>query len=119
MKRKISISILLFCLFGVIFSFAWNNLAGEKEEQHNTENRMETETEENYIVSSTTEEPYKYIILEDAGRLSVYMSDNVTLFMNTGIPVKSLSEPLQIKLKDGLRFQTETALYDFLESYSS
>ncbi len=119
MKRKISISILLFCFVGVIGFFAWNFVSGEKEEQPSTENRMETETEENIVVSSTTEEPYKYIILEDAGRLSVYLSDNVTLFMNTGISVRALTEPLQKELKEGLRFQTETELYDFLESYSS
>lgn len=119
MKRKISIGILLFCSAGVVILFALNFFTEERNQQSGTESRMETETEENYIVSSTTEEAYKYIVLEDDGRLSVYLSDNVTLYMNTGISVQALSEPLQKELKDGLRFQSESALYDFLESYSS
>ena len=49
----------------------------------------------------------------------VYCSDGETVYFETGIAVRSLSDSMQQKAEEGIGFFTEADLYDFLESYSS
>jgi hypothetical protein len=80
----------------------------------------EADTEaDDSVISSKTEENYKYIILEEDGHLLVYYSDNATLFFDSGIQTKNLPEDVLDKLKTGIRFLNEEELYEFLENYSS
>ena len=121
MKRNISICIFfaVFIVFAAVcagrfFRYDKPDPVPYKEET----TQSVTETEE-LIASTKTEEAYRYIILEDNGRLSVYLSDNETLYMDTGIPKDALSEDMKKELASGIRFSTEEALFDFLESCSS
>lgn len=49
----------------------------------------------------------------------VYEEDKKTLYMNTDILLESLEEPLQAEIMQGKYIESEEALYNFLESYSS
>ncbi len=49
----------------------------------------------------------------------VYEEDKETLYMNTDILLESLEEPLQAEIMQGKYIESEEALYNFLESYSS
>jgi 5'-3' exonuclease len=76
-----------------------------------------TETES--VTSSTAEDGYSYIILEEDGHLLVYYSDNMTVFFDSGILTKNLPDGIKQELKTGIRFEDEDELYEFLENYSS
>ena len=49
----------------------------------------------------------------------VYEQDKQTLYMNTDILLESLEESLQAEIMQGKYIDSEDALYNFLESYSS
>lgn len=49
----------------------------------------------------------------------VYEEDKQTLYMNTDILLESLDESLQAEIMQGKYIESEDALYNFLESYSS
>lgn len=49
----------------------------------------------------------------------VYEEDKHTLYMNTDILLESLEESLQAEIMQGKYIDSEDALYNFLESYSS
>ena len=62
---------------------------------------------------------YMYYIKVVDGRLVVFENKNQSIFMETSIEFSTLSKELQEKIETGIFFQTESQLYDFLESYSS
>ena len=49
----------------------------------------------------------------------VYLEDRTTVYINTGIMLEDLPEPLQLQIMDMLFVPDEETLYDFLETYSS
>ena len=49
----------------------------------------------------------------------VYEADKKTLYMNTDILLENLEESLQTEIMQGKYIESEEALYNFLESYSS
>ncbi|MBO5472651.1 MAG: hypothetical protein J6A08_02515 [Lachnospiraceae bacterium] len=49
----------------------------------------------------------------------VYEEDKQTLYMNTDILLESLQESLQAEIMQGKYIESESELYNFLESYSS
>ena len=100
MKRKISICIIVLIAVIVLIILFTN----EKKET------MPKETDNIH---------YAYLVKAKEQKLVVYCSDGETVYFETGISVKSLSESLQQKAEDGIGFFTEADLYDFLESYSS
>ena len=120
MKRNLSICIFLFfiVLFLISVIILFDN---HKESEQLLPDSQETQNSESEIVINSNKEikSYQYIILEDQGRLSVYCSDNKTLYMNTGIPVNALTDELRNQLPSGIWFETEEDLYEFLENYSS
>lgn len=120
MKRNLSICIFLF--FIVLFLISMMILFNDhKESEQLLPDSQETQNSESETVINSNKEikSYQYIILEDQGRLSVYCSDNKTLYMNTGIPVNALTDELKGRLPSGICFETEDELYEFLENYSS
>lgn len=126
MKRNTSICIFLLIIFGLILLFVFFGKAVPDQPQNvpqdlpqTTEKIPETENSEAVIISSKEETDCAYLIRSDAGRLSVYLSDGCTLYLNTGIAASALPEEMQEKLTDGIRISTEQELMDFLESYSS
>ena len=122
MKQKYSICIFisLILIFVVIILFT----TADKTKNNTTEQSKMQETEsqesnEEAVYSSKTEESYQYIIFDVDGHLLVYYADNCTVFFDTGIQTKNLSEDMKSALEKGIRFQTEEELYEFLENYSS
>ena len=59
-----------------------------------------------------------YLAVRD-NEVVVYLEDQSTVYINTGIPLEELPETVQLQLMDMLFVPDEEALYDFLETYSS
>lgn len=117
MKRKISICIIVLIAV-IVFIILFTN---EKKETmpKETETLEVTEETEAVLPANTDNIHYAYLVKAKEQKLVVYCSDGETVYFETGISVKSLSESLQQKAEDGIGFFTEADLYDFLESYSS
>lgn len=117
MKRKISICIIVLIAVIVLIILFTN----EKKETmpKETETLEVTEETEAVLPANTDNIHYAYLVKATEQKLVVYCSDGETVYFETGISVKSLSESLQQKAEDGIGFFTEADLYDFLESYSS
>ncbi len=117
MKQKISICIIVLIAVIVLIILFTN----EKKETmpKETETLEVTEETEAVLPANTDNIHYAYLVKAKEQKLVVYCSDGETVYFETGISVKSLSESLQQKAEDGIGFFTEADLYDFLESYSS
>jgi len=88
--------------------------------ENNNESTEEFVNNKNTSVATNHEYiTYLFYIKDDGGRLTVYDVKTAEIFMQTGIETNSLSPDLQEKVSTGIFFENETALYDFLESYSS
>lgn len=117
MKRKISICIIVLIAVIVLIILFTN----EKKETipKETETLEVTEETETVLPANTDNIHYAYLVKAREQKLVVYCSDGKTVFFETGIAVRSLSELMQQKAEEGIGFFTEADLYDFLESYSS
>lgn len=117
MKRKISICIIVLIAVVVLIILFTN----EKKETipKETETLEVTEETETVLPANTDNIHYAYLVKAREQKLVVYCSDGETVYFETGIAVRSLSESMQQKAEEGIGFFTEADLYDFLESYSS
>lgn len=117
MKRKISICIIVLIAVIVLIILFTN----EKKETipKETETLEVTEETETVLPANTDNIHYAYLVKAREQKLVVYCSDGETVYFETGIAVRSLSESMQQKAGEGIGFFTEADLYDFLESYSS
>ena len=117
MKRKISICIIVLIAVIVLIILFTN----EKKETipKETETLEVTEETETVLPANTDNSHYAYLVKAREQKLVVYCSDGETVYFETGIAVRSLSESMQQKAEEGIGFFTEADLYDFLESYSS
>ena len=118
MKRQLSVSIFLAVLVIVL---AWMYIKFSNETKIN-ENVITTENDvssEQAVTISQEYTSYPYYIKDKDGRLIVYETKNQAVYMETSIEIYTLPKEIQEKLETGIFFQTEGALYDFLESYSS
>lgn len=117
MKRKISICIIVLIAVIVLIILFTN----EKKETipKETETLEVTEETETVLPANTDNIHYAYLVKARDQKLVVYCSDGETVYFETGIAVRSLSESMQQKAEEGIGFFTEADLYDFLESYSS
>lgn len=117
MKRKISICIIVLIAVIVLIILFTN----EKKETmpKETETLEVTEETETVLPANTDNIHYAYLVKAREQKLVVYCSDGETVYFETGIAVRSLSESMQQKAEAGIGFFTEADLYDFLESYSS
>ncbi len=68
---------------------------------------------------SSMEEEVNYYLVEEYGRVNIYLADRETIYEYTGIPIDSLPEELQMEICTGKAIANEQELYDFLENYSS
>lgn len=59
-----------------------------------------------------------YLAVRD-NEVVVYLEDQSTIYINTGIALDSLPEKIQMQVMDMLSVPDEETLYDFLETYSS
>lgn len=117
MKRKISICIIVLIAVIVLIILFTN----EKKETipKETETLEVTEETETVLPANTDNIHYAYLVKAREQKLVVYCSDGETVYFETGIVVRSLSESMQQRAEEGIGFFTEADLYDFLESYSS
>ncbi|MCC2826197.1 hypothetical protein LK511_04580 [Faecalicatena orotica] len=60
-----------------------------------------------------------FYLKERDGYLAIYREDGTTLYETTDIPLSLLPEALQQEIRAGKSVESEQALYDFLENYSS
>ena len=60
-----------------------------------------------------------FYLKERDGYLAIYREDGTTLYETTDIPLSLLPKALQQEIRAGKSVESEQALYDFLENYSS
>lgn len=125
MKKQISVCIFLSIIL-IVLSLTFirfNNEKKEKQEADNTQLMEITQKAQMQMeepTESETELPYLFCIQEKDNRLVVYEEKTGSVYMETGIMASDLPQELYETLKkDGIFFETEADLYDFLESYSS
>jgi DNA primase catalytic subunit len=120
MKRKIGICLLL-CIvfFGMLFGtgIAFRNRTNPKTQDIKQEEE-ETFTEES-MLSSKEEHAFRYIVFSEEGKLMVYLEDGETLHFNSGVSDEHLPDVWKMQLEQGIRFESEEDLFEFLEAYSS
>ena len=61
----------------------------------------------------------KYYLTSEDGRIVIYESDRNTLYCETAIRTEHLPKQIKESIADGMTFQSEKELYEFLENYSS
>ena len=120
MKRQISISIFL-AIFVIILTMLYIRFSNERkpEETKEQNEQLVEEKSEASIVLSQENISSPFYIKDEDGWLVVYQTKTQERYMDTGIETETLPEELLENIKAGIFFETEQALYDFLESYSS
>lgn len=63
--------------------------------------------------------PYKYCLYIENGAVTVYYSDKKTVYSYTDIQAEDLPDSVRKELYSGMEIESQGALYDFLETYSS
>lgn len=120
MKRKVSICI-IFCAV-VLSAAGMAFLPGRKqpEETQMTELASEVQETEPAVAANTDNTAvYLYVIKDCDGRVVVYRTETMEVYMETGIRSDQLPEEIRNRLGSGIGFADEESLFDFLESYSS
>lgn len=122
MKKKISIcffaGIIMLCLLSVLLvDIYFKNK--EKEKERAGQLVVQTEqTEELFESMVVVSNAAFYLEIQD-GYVVVLESDHTTVYCETNIRYQLLPEDVQKKITEGVSFQNEAELFDFLESYSS
>ncbi|MEI3525942.1 MAG: hypothetical protein V8Q27_07360 [Eubacteriales bacterium] len=70
-------------------------------------------------MDTETSDTALFYLKERDGYLAIYREDGTTLYETTDIPLSLLPEALQQEIRAGKSVESEQALYDFLENYSS
>ena len=78
---------------------------------------MKNVSEENLFTENSVKE--RFFVKEEDGYLVIYDCITMKRYDETAILVEDLPAQLQEKMKKGLFFASEEALYEFLENYSS
>ena len=112
MNKKYSIgffvgTILLVVLFVIAYRISYSR-ALDKNEMH-TENDTSVQKELEIC----------YYIKDTDGYVTVYESDQKTVYEYTSILVSELPEQIQEDLKEGIKVTSLRQVYGFLENYSS
>ena len=122
MRRKVSI-----CIICVVFASCLSFVVGNERKKSNLNHESEqgnslVETEEVDLLtdilrtSNEIQGQESYYVRIENDQLVVWDSD---LFWETGIRVRELPKELIERLKEGISFETEEQLFDFLENYAS
>lgn len=125
MKMKKTVSICILCvlalaiLIGIFCSIRKEKIHDVPEENNLAQEQVTEETTEEILSSMQVEPAFSYVMVEEAGYLVVYERDMQQIFLETRIPYSKLDDKLQKEISAGKKFETEEAVYDFLENYSS
>ena len=125
MKMKKTVSICILCvlalaiLIGIFCSIRKEKNYDVPEENNLAQEQVTEEATEEILSSMQVEPVFSYVMVEEAGYLVVYERDMQQIFLETRIPYSKLDDKLQKEISAGKKFETEEAVYDFLENYSS
>lgn len=124
MKNTKSICILLGIIATAVITAAVVLVPPQTQEQEQPKAAVilteeETLPEEPVRQTNAFDGNVKYVIMKDGDYLTVYQKDYQTVYAYTDILYRALSDELKEKVSQGLTFEDEKALYDFLENYSS
>lgn len=125
MKMKKTVSICILCvlalaiLIGIFCSIRKEKIHDVPEKNNLAQEQVTEETTEEILSSMQVEPVFSYVMVEEAGYLVVYERDMQQIFLETRIPYSKLDDKLQKEISAGKKFETEEAVYDFLENYSS
>ena len=118
MKRQISISI-LFAILLIIMVWFYIKTYNERKPIVDDNTTEQSVIKDEAVEISKEHENYIYYAKDEDGRVVIYSANNEKIIMETGIETFSLPDIIQEKLKNGIFFETEQKMYDFLENYSS
>ena len=118
MKRQISISI-LFAILLIIMVWFYIKTYNERKPIADDNTTEQSVIKDEAVEISKEHENYIYYAKDEDGRVVIYSANNEKIIMETGIETFSLPDIIQEKLKNGIFFETEQKMYDFLENYSS
>ncbi len=90
-----------------------NEITQDSEKVEETE--VNTASAERVMVSETA----KYQAADSEGKVVILWTGSGNVFCETAISYKKLPDEIKKKMADGLYFQNEMELYEFLENYSS
>ena len=117
MKNKIVVCIIiLLAVIGIVWLV---NIMLTKDNDSSPDTQVELVEREDAV--DTVEEVNKpeYCLLIEEDFLVVYLSSTGEMYFNTGINADELSPDILDRIGQGLGFETEEELFDFLENYSS
>ena len=118
MKRQISVSI-FFAILLIVMVWFYIKIYNDRKPIVDERSTEQSVIKEDAVEISQKYENYDYYVKDEDGRVVVYSTKNEKLMMETGIETFSLPSVIQEKLEEGIFFETEEKLYDFLENYSS
>ena len=138
MKQRSGICFSLLAIAVIIFAAVFFKPAQNRESENQTEYATEnpatdiktnemTARESSHVLlpeeaaqKTVPDSAELYVLLPDGDRLTVYFSDRKTMYFQTDIQLGQLPQNLRDRVEqEGIPFESEEALYDFLESYSS
>ena len=120
MKRRISICIIVFTVLISAAIFWANTDSDTPQESQIGQSVPDTrDTEQTTAVNTGHTIPYPYLLKDLDGNVVLYCDNSSQNFMETGIRSADLPMDPQQRLKNGIGFESQEELFDFLESYSS
>lgn len=123
MKKTIRICLFAALLLAVcLFAAFYRNRRPEEALPDATLVATEQATESAQPVTAESmqvQKAYRYILRAKDDFLVVYEQDGTTILLETHIHIDKLSDETKALLADGIYVESESELYDLLESYSS
>ena len=120
MKRRISICIIVFTVLISAAIFWANTDSDTPQESQIGQSVPDTrDTEQTTAVNTGHTIPYTDLLKDLDGNVVLYCDNSSQNFMETGIRSADLPMDLQQRLTNGIGFESQEELFDFLESYSS
>lgn len=106
----------------VVFFPEEQRLEQEEQKEYKENPLKDTETARRQVSARADRvlaEACQYYLVEEQGRVNIYLSDRETVYEYTDITMDMLPEELQQEITAGKGLSGERELYDFLENYSS
>ena len=106
----------------VVFFPEEQRLEQEEQKEYKENPLKDTETARRQVSARADRvlaEACQYYLVEEQGRVNIYLSDRETVYEYTDITMDMLPEELQQEITARKGLSGERELYDFLENYSS
>lgn len=123
MNRKYRIGFFLVIVLMMILleaGYQWSyNRRMERQEESQVLTDEINLSEESVKTDGNAKENSEYLLKELNGYVIVYLGDEQTVYEVTAISVDELPEEIQTRIMEGMRLNSTSELYAFLENYSS